>query len=254
MRLLTLISISFSFFSGAVSSSELNQLNYLTEQYPPYNYQQEDGVIQGIAVDVLTAASEHVDSPVSLDMIKVQPWPRAYRSALIKPDTVLFSTTRTQLREHIFQWAGPISSTRIVVLAKRKRNITINQTISLAQYRIGVIRDDVGEQLLLELGVPRDSMIESSVPDTLASQLVKDRIDLWAYEENVAKWWLKKGGYNTDEYEVVYVLREGELYFAFNLEVDQQMVSQLQKGLDAIKKTNQQGGVSRYQQILDKYR
>lgn len=253
MRLLTLISMGFTCFSVMVSGTELNQLNYLTEQYPPYNYQQ-DGVTQGIAVDVLSAASEQVGSSVDLDMIQVQPWPRAYRSALIKPDTVLFSTTRTQLREHIFQWAGPISTTRIVVLAKRERNITIDQVMALAQYRIGVIRDDVGEQLLLELGVPRDSMVESSVPDTLASQFVKDRIDLWAYEENVAKWWLKKGGYNVDQFEVVYVLREGELYFAFNLDVDRRLVSQLQKGVDALKKQQGESGISLYQQILNKYR
>ncbi|TMX45807.1 transporter substrate-binding domain-containing protein [Vibrio sp. Hep-1b-8] len=253
MRLLTCFLMGMSFLAVSVNGRELNQLNYLTEQYPPYNYQ-NDGVVQGIAVDVLAAASAHIESPVGLEAIQVQPWPRAYRTALIKPNTVLFSTTRTKLREHIFQWAGPISTTRIVVLAKRSRNIVINQTIALAQYRIGVIRDDVGEQLLLELGVPRDSMIESSVPDMLASQLAKDRIDLWAYEENVAKWWLKSAGYSTEEYEVVHVLREGELYFAFNLEVDRKLVSQLQKGVDALKKTVGESGVSRYQEILNKYR
>lgn len=253
MRLLIYALIGFSFLSGSLKALEINQLTYLTEQYPPYNYQ-HDGVVQGIAVDVLSAASQQLESPISLESIQVQPWPRAYRTALIKPNTVLFSTTRTKLREHIFQWVGPISSTRIVVLAKRSRKIQIAQTISLAQYRIGVIRDDVGEQLLLELGVPRDSMVESSVPDMLASQLAKDRIDLWAYEENVSKWWLKSEGYDTEDYEVVYVLREGELYFAFNLEVDRKLVSDLQKGVDWLKRTEGENGISRYQEILSKYR
>lgn len=252
MRLIVYIIFSFFVMVSPVHSAQINELNYLTEQYPPYNFEQ-DGVLQGIAVDLLQAVGKQSKSPIELPDIHLQPWPRAYRTTLIKPNTVLFSTTRTQLREHIFQWAGPISPTRIVVLAKRSRNIEISQAMSLAQYRIGVIRDDVGEQLLLELGVPRDSMVESSVPDTLADQLTKGRIDLWAYEENVAKWWIKKAGYATDEYEVVYVLREGELYFAFNLEVDSALILHFQNALNDLKRVPDTG-VSIYQQILDKYR
>ncbi|KLN64538.1 MULTISPECIES: substrate-binding periplasmic protein [Vibrio] len=253
MRLLILFLLSYGSFLQVSHSVELNELSYLTEQYPPYNFDQGEGV-EGIAIDVLRSASEQAKSQVKLESIQVQPWPRAYRSALIKPDTVLFSTTRTQLREHIFQWAGPISKTRIVVLAKKSRNITVSQPMALAQYRIGVIRDDVGEQLLLELGVPRDSMVESSVPETLANQFVKDRIDLWAYEENVAKWWLKRGGYNTDEYEAVYVLSEGDLYFAFNLETNSDLVQQLQQGIDTIKQTIGESGRTLYQEIVANYK
>ncbi|MFM2590080.1 substrate-binding periplasmic protein [Vibrio sp. TBV020] len=252
MRLIIYILFSSFLVISSARSAQINELTYLTEQYPPYNFEQ-DGLVQGIAVDLLLAIGKQSESTIQLQQINMQPWPRAYRTTLIKPDTVLFSTTRTQLREHIFQWAGPISSTRIVVLAKRSKNIEIKHTMSLAQYRIGVIRDDVGEQLLLELGVPRDSMVESSVPDTLANQLTKDRIDLWAYEENVAKWWLKKGGHNTEDYEVVYVLSEGELYFAFNLEVDGGLIQTFQHALDDLKHSND-GGPSIYEQILTKYR
>ncbi|EEX92435.1 amino acid ABC transport signal transduction system, periplasmic protein [Vibrio orientalis CIP 102891 = ATCC 33934] len=252
MRLVIYILLSFFVTISSARSSQINELTYLTEQYPPYNFEQ-NGALQGIAVDLLQAVGKQSQSPIELSQINLQPWPRAYRTALIKPDTVLFSTTRTQLREHIFQWAGPISPTRIVVLAKRSRNIEISHSMVLAKYRIGVIRDDVGEQLLLELGVPRDSMVESSVPDTLAEQLTKERIDLWAYEENVAKWWIKKSGYDTDEYEVVYVLREGELYFAFNLEVDSTMILHFQQALNDLKRSPETG-ISIYQQILNKYR
>ncbi|RTZ16778.1 transporter substrate-binding domain-containing protein [Vibrio aquaticus] len=252
MRLFIYLLVSFAVLAQTARAVQINELTYLTEQYPPYNFE-EEGSLQGIAVDVLTAVGEQVQSTISRDKIQVQPWPRAYRSALIKTNTVLFSTTRTQLREHIFQWAGPITSTRIVVLAKKSQQIQIEHSMALAQYRIGVIRDDVGEQLLLELGVPRDSMVESSVPETLANQMIKDRIDLWAYEENVAKWWLKKAGQNTDDYEVVYVLNEGELYFAFNLEVDSRLVGEFQRALDELKVT-EDGTASPFERIISKYR
>lgn len=233
-----------------VEASPLEQLEFYTEEYPPYNYT-EGEQLTGIAVDLLEEGAKQVGASIKRGEIQVQPWPRAYRSTLIKPNAVLFSTTRTEIREPVFQWVGPIGVTRVVVLAKKERAYQIKAPVDLAQYRIGVVRDDVGQQLLLELGTPRDSMAESSLPETLAKQLAKNRIDLWAYEERVAQWWLKSTGYDAEEYEVVYVLSEGELYYAFNLQVAEQSVSLLQEGIDKVLK-NGESGV--YQRILDKYR
>lgn len=237
---------------GFSQATSLNQLQYLTEDYPPYNYREGDAVT-GLSIDLLLAAAKQSGIEFDTSNISLQPWPRAYRSALIRPDTVLFATTRTESREELFKWAGPISTTRIVLLAKRERGIEIANPMQIAQYRIGVIRDDVGEQLLLGLGIPRDSMVESSVPQTLAKQFTKNRIDVWAYEENVARWWLKKEKLGNDDLEVVFVLREGELYYAFNQMTDDEVVRQLQQGIDAVKQSSDDGLKSDYETILEKY-
>jgi len=234
-------------------AAELNELRFLTEEYPPYNYTQ-DGKKKGISIDLLIAAAKSQEIDIKLEDIEVQPWARAYRTTLIKSDAVLFSTTRTRLREHLFKWVGPLSNTRIVAMAKKSRGIKIQAALDFVKYRIGVIRDDVGEQLMLELGVPRDGMHEAILPEDLADQLAKERIDIWAYEENVSKWWLKKKGYNTDDYEPVFVLSDGELYYAFNKEVDNKLIEQLQLGIDEMKNTKGETGVSKYQEIIDKYR
>ncbi|MGY3686934.1 substrate-binding periplasmic protein [Vibrio coralliilyticus] len=253
MKYLLSPSLSLLLFSFPIGAIELNELQFLTEEYPPYNFTQ-DGETKGISIDLLIAAAKSEGIEIKKEDIKVQPWARAYRTTLIKPDAVLFSTTRTRLREHLFQWVGPLSETRIVVMAKKSRQISIENTIDFAQYRIGVIRDDVGEQLMLELGVPRDSMQENSVAETLAQQLAKGRIDLWAYEENVAKWWIKQIGYDTSDFEAVFVLREGELYYAFNLAVDEKLTEKLQRGIDEMKNTIGEAGMSKYQEIVDTYR
>ncbi|USD31319.1 MULTISPECIES: substrate-binding periplasmic protein [Vibrio] len=253
MKYILSLSLSLFVFSLPIGAVELDELVFLTEEYPPYNFTQ-DGEAKGISIDLLIAAAQSQGVEINKEEIKVQPWARAYRTALIKPNAVLFATTRTRLREHLFQWVGPLSTTRIVVMAKKSRNISIENAMDFAQYRIGVIRDDVGEQLMLELGVPRDSMQENSVAETLAKQLAKGRIDLWAYEENVAKWWLKKIGQDTDDYEPVFVLSEGELYYAFNLAVDEKLTEKLQRGIDQMKKTINEASISRYQEIVEIYR
>ncbi|MEZ8823722.1 substrate-binding periplasmic protein [Vibrio amylolyticus] len=231
----------------------LNTLSYYTEEYPPYNYT-VDGEVTGIAVDLLLKASQVAESPVKAANIDVKPWARAYRYTLITDNAVLFSTTRTQLREHLFQWVGPISTTRIVVLAKKSSNIEINEPIDLFKYRTGVIRDDVGEQLMSELGVPVDSMQESSYAKTLAEQLHKGRIDLWAYEENVANWWISQVGYDTNEFEVIFVLQEAELYYAFNKDIDKYLIDKLQQAIDKVKTNNNDDGITQYDAIINQYR
>ncbi|WP_114787548.1 substrate-binding periplasmic protein [Vibrio tetraodonis] len=253
MKSLLRLSLALVLLPFPVSSVELDELRFLTEEYPPYNYTQ-DGQKKGISIDLLIAAAKSQGVDLTLDDIEVQPWARAYRTTLIKPDAVLFATTRTRLREHLFKWVGPLSSTRIVALAKKSRGIKVKAALDFVQYRIGVIRDDVGEQLMLELGVPRDGMYEASLPENIADQLAKDRIDIWAYEENVAKWWLKKKGYNTDDYEPVFVLSDGELYYAFNKEVDDKLVEKLQLGIDAVKDKKNESGQSQYQEIVAKYK
>ncbi|WP_367989015.1 substrate-binding periplasmic protein [Vibrio sp. NTOU-M3] len=252
MRLVKWICIFILALSTQALSAQLNELTFITEEYPPYNYV-ENGRTQGIAVDLLLEASEVAGTPLKREEILVQPWARGYRSTLVKNNTVLFSTTRTELREHLFQWVGPLSDTRIVVLAKKSLGAKIISPVDLAKFRIGVIRDDVGEQLLLELGVPRNSMVESSHAEILANQLYKGRTDLWAYEENVAKWWLSQAGYDLNQFEVVYVLQQGELYYAFNANISEEIVASLQNAINKLKHDINEDGTSQYESIVKKY-
>lgn len=253
MKSLLRFSLALLLLPFPASSVELDELRFLTEEYPPYNFTQ-DGQKMGISIDLLIAAAKSQGVDLTLDDIEVHPWARAYRTALIKPDAVLFSTTRTSHREHLFKWVGPLSSTRIVAMAKKSRGIKIKAALDFFQYKIGVIRDDVGEQLLLDLGVPRGEMYEAPLPGNIADQLAKDRIDIWVYEENVAKWWLKRRGYNTDDYETVFILSDSEIYYAFNKGIDDKLVEKLELGIDAVKNSKGESGASQYQEIVDKYK
>ncbi len=124
----------------------------------------------------------------------------------------------------------------------------------MANYRIGVIRDDVGEQMLLELGVPREAMQEANYVTQLAEQLMKKRIDLLAYDESAALWFTSQAGLDPKLFKTVYILKEGELYFAFNKNVPKKLVDQLQKGIDILKQQTNEEGVTLHQAILNRYR
>ncbi|WP_420911144.1 substrate-binding periplasmic protein [Vibrio aestuarianus] len=236
-----------------VHSSGLESLTYYTESYPPFNFV-DQGAVTGISIDLLQEAATLAGQEVLLSQIVLQPWARSYRFAILKKDAVLFSTTRTEHREDLFHWVGPIDDIKVTIIARKGSNITLEEPLEITSYKIGVIRDDVGEQLLLQHGVPRESMQESTNVTMLAELLIKKRIDLIAYDERSAHWWIKQAGYKTDQFETVYVLKQGLLYYAFNKNVDQALLDDLQKGIDKVKNTNNDDGVNRYQAILNKYR
>ncbi len=234
------------------ATKDLRELSFFTESYPPANYLKDDK-ISGYAVEILLAASKIVGQEIKMSQITLQPWARSYRTVLTQGNTVLFSTTRSNHREKLFKWAGPIADTEIVVFARKDSNISINSAMDMANYRIGVIRDDIGEQTLLTMGMPRDAMQEANSVTHLAEQLMKKRVDLLVYAHKAAIWWSKKAQVDPGLFEIVYVVREGHVYFAFNTKVPDETIERLQQGIDKLHSTKGPSGKSLYQEIMDKY-
>lgn len=253
LALCGLLAFTFSVSAATPPVTSLQQLTFFSESYPPANFL-EGTTPRGYSVDVLQLAAEKVGVAIENKQIIIQPWPRSYRATLTHDDAALFSTTRTEHREHLFQWAGPIADIKAVVMARVDSDIVINDPIDMANYRIGVIRDDVGEQMLLDLGVPREAMQEANYVTQLAEQLMKKRIDLLAYDESAALWFTSQAGLDPKLFKTVYVLKEGELYFAFNKNVPKKLVDQLQKGIDILKQQTDEEGVTLHQAILNRYR
>jgi polar amino acid transport system substrate-binding protein len=231
----------------------LLSLFYATESYPPFNFE-VDGMPSGISVDLLLAAIASEGEQLPPKDIHMTSWPRAYQQTLRGPKRVLFSTTRTPQRESLFQWAGPIAPIRVVLLARKSSGIRITDAGELRKFNIGVIRDDIGEQLLLARGVPGTNLRRISNADSLARMLARGRIQLWAYQESVARWFIKQNQLSNADFSVAYVLDEAELYYAFSLDVPVDLVRQLQRGLDRLHQTRGESGESRYSEILAKYR
>lgn len=216
------------------SASELDQLTYITESYPPYNFK-DNGKLKGISVDLLLAAAKKSSPSLTASGIRVFPWPRAYKMAETGPNIVLFSTTRTEEREPKFNWVGPIVPTRIVLLAKKSNSIVINSPSDIKKYAIGAITDDIGDQLVQEAGVKPSSIKHVPKAESLAKMLGAGRIKLWAYEENVARWFIKKEGLNNNDFESVYTLKESDLYYAFSKDISKDRQDRLQKAINEVK-------------------
>lgn len=217
---------------------ELDEYSVLTENFPPFNFEQ-DGKLQGFSTDILELMLKTAGSRLTRADFAVLPWSRAYQATLEREKTLLYSTTRTPKRERLFKWVGPIAPNRNVLMARKDRKITIHSLADIKNFKVGVVSDDAGEQLLVSAGVEKSRLDSTSDAKSNILKLHSGRVDLFAYPEAVTLWDIKSYGMNPEEFESVYVLDEGEVYFALNVKTPDSVVKTLQDALDTLKKSGQ---------------
>ncbi|MEQ6885360.1 transporter substrate-binding domain-containing protein [Salicola sp. Rm-C-2C1-2] len=230
---------------AANSLAELKDYDVMTETYPPYNFKQS-GQLKGIAVEMLLAASQKGELGLSRDDIRLLPWARGYQNVQEQPGSMLFSTTRTESREDLFRWAGPITETSVALIARKGADLSFENQSDYASPTIAVVRDDVAESLVRDKGAQDNNLDVTSRPEPAMRKLAAGRVDAWAYEANVAFWLLNSEDYDTDNYEVVDVLSESELFYAFHKDTPDKVVDSLQDALDALSEKERD-------KILDQY-
>ena len=224
----------------------INDLSLMSEDFPPYNFV-ANGELTGSSVDLMVRILQELHSTLTRSDIQILPWARSYLLLQKQPNAVLFATTRTENREKLFKWVGPISTARNVIIGKKSRHFLIHGPNDLAGFQIGVVENDAGQQLLDQLGMPKDHEDVADSGELNVRKLINDRFDLIAYDENVVRWILKNEGQNPEDYETVYLLGEGQHYFAFNKGVPDEVIKAFQKTLDELKRTGT------FQKILDQY-
>lgn len=235
----------FNVYSKAASSS-IDDYKFMTEDYPPFNYGQGHDV-KGLSVELWDLMLKKLNSKKTIKEVEVLPWARSYKTLQLEDNTLLFVMTRTAERESLFKWVGPVAPTKIVIISPKSKNIKINSFADFSKYKIGVVRDDVGESLLLSNNVHISNIDRAVKLSDNIKKLLAGRIDAISYEENVLKWTLKQEGEKVSDYEIIFSLKEGEVFFAFNKNTPDDLIKQVQEAFDQVKQS------SEYKQIMDKY-
>lgn len=234
-----------------ISQSGAYSWNIMTEELPPFNFT-IDGKVHGISTDILLELMQRNGTPVLREDIQMKPWPRAYNTVLTTPDSILFSAARTDERETLFKWVGPIQTLTIGLNAKKSNKIRINSIEDVHKYRIGTIRNGAPEQLVIKAGVEEDALDRISDPAANIKKLQSGRIDLFAFNVPTTRYLMLSQGIDPDQYEVVYVLKEADLYYAFHKSTDDEIINALNDTLLELKK-NDGTGSSVVDRIVSRY-
>ncbi|MFM8453377.1 MAG: substrate-binding periplasmic protein [Gammaproteobacteria bacterium] len=131
-------------------------LEYLTEDFPPYNFKDQDGKIKGLNVDILIEIFRELGSAKTREDIQIKPWAIAYKEAQdSNKKTVLFSTTKTDVREKLFKWVGPLSYSEnaILTLKGNPHGLKIKHEEDIKNFSCGAVLNDLGHSQLKKYGM-----------------------------------------------------------------------------------------------------
>lgn len=220
-------------FAGAAhcAPAEPLKLTILTEEYPPVSFM-KDGKVSGFVTDIVR---EIMARQKISDTIRLVSWDEAYNTALKNPNVVLFSTERTDKREKLFQWVGPVGKNSAIFYAKKGSGIKINSLDDAKKLAgIATTKDWFTEQYLKGQGFK--NLISSPVPATNVKQLMDGSVQVSIFTDITVPEIVKKAGYSMDNIEPVFVVSNTYFYIAMSQGTSREIVKKWQNALDDMKK------------------
>lgn len=238
--------LCITFFIMSVSYISANEIEVVTEKYPPFQWY-ENGEIIGPSADIVEAMIKRVGMKYSVDMY---PWARAYHIALNRENVLIYSITRSPKREKLFKWIGPIASHSIYFWKlKTRQDISVNTLDESKKYSIGGVNKDAKTQYLIEQGFIKDKHIFTVHSTDVAIKLLfAQRTDLLIENEDL-QLQVEKLGYDFSQLEKVYYIKgfSEKLYAAFSLMTSDKIVEKFKIALDELKDEGM------FEKIIKKY-
>ena len=246
-KLLQFLIIFFLFVGRIYADTAIPEQKIYMEDWPPFQYKDENNKIQGFAVDLLDLMLKDLNSNNSRNDFKLAPWARIVFE-LKNANTIVLSMIKTPDRENRYQWVGPIYSIDNYVIVKKDSLLEKESFIEGNDITAASIIGDASLHYLSELKIKPDNI--NLVPNKMSPLLMLNNkrvdviVDNWFNFEDVAK----NVGLNLSDFKKLIDLGGDKTYFAVSKSTDPSITLALQNSLDKIKSTTQ------YKKLLEKYK
>ncbi|GGB47595.1 hypothetical protein GCM10011316_19670 [Roseibium aquae] len=222
--------ITFAFALQA--ASEATDITVVTEDLPPFSYI-ENNEVKGVGAETIKALLTEAGLPADLQFM---PWARAYHTAQVLKNTVIFPIARTRDREDLFTWIGTIAPFGASLYRHVDRDdITINRIEDARDLHVGVYIEDAKHQFLRSKGFENLSPVDQDILNI--RKLTMKRLDLIAIDDAVLTYELNKLGMEDAPFVKAFPIAplSGYLYVAVHKDTDPALVQRLRTALETIK-------------------
>jgi polar amino acid transport system substrate-binding protein len=226
-----LLAILFASHAGATD------VVLLTEGFPPYNYEERNGLVTGFSTEIVREICKRTQDCGDIALLS---WNRAYALVQRYPYHALFSVYRRPERENTFKWVGPLAKAKVVFFARRDADLRISSIDDARHVKsIGVQKDSVHHLYLQNLGFSNLVVTAASnkeIGNTNLLMLLAGRFDLWMATEMSGYDKLARMGVSRQEIKPIFTLFTEDLYIAFNSGTPDTVISRWQAALEDMHK------------------
>ncbi len=219
-----------------LSQKYLNTSNYpgtlqvYTEEYPPLTFLNSFGEISGFGSDVVL---EIMDRNKAFANVKLSTWSNGYDLALNNPNFCLFTMDRTEIRENLFQWVGPIGTNATFFYTRAGSGISIaSLSDAMNLSAVGTVSSWFSDQVLRDLGFT--NLVSEVEPGSMTKKLMQGEIDAFVCSSITFPSILKDQGYEYDQVTEAFTLMSSDFYIAFSKSTSATIVNQWQSTLEAM--------------------
>lgn len=215
----------------AAMAARAEPLQILTADIPPMAFM-KNGQLTGYCVDLVREIQRRIGSKTGIEL---QPWARAYRTALDGANVVLVCPKRTADREALFKWVGPLFTSQTNFYARPVDHVRL-ASLDEAKKLGGVLvpREFYSYQYLQEAGFTNLEPANSSL--TMLRMLLGGRRPVMVLDHRQLAPLLEEAGARSDEVEVVRTVFTIGSYLSFPRHAPDRLVSQWQDALDRMKR------------------
>jgi polar amino acid transport system substrate-binding protein len=228
-----LVLIGFCAIPASLLAEDLPKIDLYTENYGTFNYSLEDAAYEHDAEDIGGTAAEIVkllfeEADIDYKM-RLRTWSVSYERAVERPNYGVFSTARTESREDLFEWVGPVGQYSWILLAREGNTLSIDSLEDLNGLRIGGYQGDAATTFLQEQGFDVSTLPNESLN---AQRLANDLIDVWITSDINGFKIAEESGY--PDVEEAFRIRTVGLYLAMNPGTDPRVINRLNTAYDSL--------------------
>lgn len=204
-----------------------DELIFYTEDNPPWNMPADDGGVTGFATAMVAEAARRAGVEYRVELL---PWRRAYAAALTEPTACVFAANRTEERDPLFRWVGPIGYGGWVLFSRPDDERNLASIDAARDLRVAAAPGSAIAHFLLDEGF---TALEVATPALNARKLHAGRVDLWA--SGLANVTAVARITDTPEPQIAYILKRATLSLACNRDMPETKIAAMDAEMRALR-------------------
>ncbi len=205
-------------------------VNIYTEENPPQSYRDTKGTLTGSSVEIVQAMMKVMGKE---ELITLTNWSDAYDQVLLNPNSMAFSTARSNQREPFFQWVGPVCKKNACFFVKANSPVKLSKIIDAKTLAIiGVPEGWATKDELIGLGFT--NIKTWPTPKEVFEKLLEGVADAVVLNDIAISYLANQTGHNPNEVRNELLFSPGETYLAFCNDTKSSYIQQWQQAYSTI--------------------